>query len=1098
MTFWDESGQKHKTGDTEMIALAMKIGEWKEGNSWYLMATTDPGQHAYLSRTLHDWHIILGHADPRNILRMHAAHLSKGLNITKTDAIGLNPNFDCVGCVQGKSHVCPFPDSNSETPCEIGNVIYSDVWGLASKYSLQGNEYYIVFVDGATRFMFVHFMRHKSEAVDRYIAFSNFIHTQKGKEIKRIHFDNGKELINKRLRTYCDSTGTEITMAAPYSSQQNGPAERVHRTLADQACSMLHGHLNTRGKTFLWQEAISYACTISNNLPHSIRGEWCVPQIDMFGKPIDLSYFQLFGSTCHVLIQKKSQSKIEAKMHMAIFTGIDRNSSGAWRYFAPPDCAIRTSRNVFFPRHLPDLTSLNDPLPIAHSESAEDLDSKDWVQIFTPSEGEMGLDSAKSTHTHNTRSEISPIDDSNQGEPPKPLPAPLPTRSRSSDRTEHVHIPIIDDAKLSVPADCTVPGISSAHITCSQAAGKAVQHVALDEHGKPHCALWLMAINDICKQTALNISVPTIRTNQNFAAFPMHVINCFHSLHSARAEDLSCFDTWIARNFNSASLPSPLGSDPDSPKWSDALKSNRRQDWIEALESEMQQLIYLDIYEDFPHDQIPRSRQLLSSGIVGRIKRDADGSEIRVKARVVVHGNRQIAGLSYGDTFSNTPDLSFIHATLVVVAYADLDCHMIDVTGAYTHAPIDCELYVEYPEGYGKGGLTVMKLKKALYGAHQSSRLWEQYRNARILTLGYHPNQKDVSIFTRTKNGVYSIIICYVDDFVICCTAGHIESIKKEILDLFDCKDLGELKLFIGIAIKRDRAKRTLSLLMESYIKNIVKMADLHNAAPTNTPMPHSQPILEPVVSPDYSFLYIMHLGRLFWVAHCCRPDISFVTSLLARFSNCYGTPHISILKQVFRYLAATANLGIIYNRNKPFYEVGYSNADYTTQHGRKSITGSLVIMGGAAVSWASKRQTSVSLSTMEAEFIALCNTAKDIISIRQFLNELGIRYETPVASPIFCDNQAVIEAVHNPTHKTRAKHIDIAYNFIHNEIYNQKVSVSFIPTRDNLADALTKPLAPMQHYYLTDSFLGIPERSQVTSSTRARDSFVHTTKRLG
>jgi hypothetical protein len=165
-------------------------------------------------------------------------------------------------------------------------------------------------------------------------------------------------------------------------------------------------------------------------------------------------------------------------------------------------------------------------------------------------------------------------------------------------------------------------------------------------------------------------------------------------------------------------------------------------------------------------------------GVVTKVKTDGNRNEVCLKARIVVHGNRQIAGLSYGDTFSNMPDLQYIRIVLLTVAYADLDCHMIDVTGAYTHTPIDRLLYVEYPEGYGKRGPTVMKLKKVLYGMHQSGRLWEQYCNAKILVIGYKPNPKDVLIFTRTKDGIYSIVLCYVADFVVCCTAGHIEPIK--------------------------------------------------------------------------------------------------------------------------------------------------------------------------------------------------------------------------------------------------------------------------------------------------------------------------------
>jgi hypothetical protein len=312
-------------------------------------------------RTLRNWHIILGHTDPRNILQLHSKNLAKGLEITKTNTIGLDPHFDCIGCSQGKAHVWPFGNTHIETPQQIGDIIYSDVWGPASKLYLQGKKYYIVFVDAATWFMFVHFMQHKNEAVDRYIALANFIHTQKGKEIKRIHFDNGKELINKHLCEYCDKMGTEITTTAPYSSQQNGPTEHAHQTLAECTWAMIHGHSNTHRKTYLWQEVIIYTCMISNNMPHKIRGEWHSPQIEMYSKLINLSYFQLFSSTCHVLIQKEGLSKLEAKTKKAIFTGIDHNSGGAWRYLVLLDWAIWRSQNVFFPQHLPDPSSSDEP-----------------------------------------------------------------------------------------------------------------------------------------------------------------------------------------------------------------------------------------------------------------------------------------------------------------------------------------------------------------------------------------------------------------------------------------------------------------------------------------------------------------------------------------------------------------------------------------------------------------------------------------------------------------------------------------------------------------------------------------------------------------
>ncbi|KAJ1300491.1 hypothetical protein OPQ81_005305 [Rhizoctonia solani] len=305
--------------------------------------------------------------------------------------------------------------------------------------------------------------------------------------------------------------------------------------------------------------------------------------------------------------------------------------------------------------------------------------------------------------------------------------------------------------------------------------------------------------------------------------------------------------------------------------------------------------------------------QILSSGVVLKIKYDADGKESHLKGCIVIHGNQQIAGLSYNDMFSNTPDLAFIRIVFVIIAHADLDCHMVDVTGTYMHAPIDQELYVDFPNGFGKGRPTVMKLKKALYGAHQSGCLWEHYHNDKITALGYCANGKDASIFTHSQNNIYSIIICYVNNFIIACTAGHIDSIKREILDLFDCKDLGKIKLFLGIAITHDQPNRKLMLSMESYIKNIVKMADLKNATSAHTPMSNMTPILEPAKITT-EFLYITQLGHLFWIARTTRPKIAFAVSLLAHFSSCYRPSHIAILNCIHRYLKEMAHIGITYD----------------------------------------------------------------------------------------------------------------------------------------------------------------------------------------
>lgn len=129
--------------------------------------------------------------------------------------------------------------------------------GVLCTPAINGHKYFITFTDSATRFIFVFFMTHKNKAVQMYINFVNWMRTQKSRKIKRLHFDQGKELINKHLTVYCIKHGTKITTMAPYSSQQNGVAEHANWTLVERAHCMIHGHLNTHNKQYLWEGAVA-------------------------------------------------------------------------------------------------------------------------------------------------------------------------------------------------------------------------------------------------------------------------------------------------------------------------------------------------------------------------------------------------------------------------------------------------------------------------------------------------------------------------------------------------------------------------------------------------------------------------------------------------------------------------------------------------------------------------------------------------------------------------------------------------------------------------------------------------------------------------
>jgi hypothetical protein len=141
-------------------------------------------------------------------------------------------------------------------------------------------------------------------------------------------------------------------------------------------------------------------------------------------------------------------------------------------------------------------------------------------------------------------------------------------------------------------------------------------------------------------------------------------------------------------------------------------------------------------------------------------------------------------------------------------------------------------------------------------------------------------------------------------------------------------------------------------------------------------------------------------------------------------------------------------------------------------QHGRKSISGGIAMLGGGPVMWWSSKQATTSLSTMESEFQSLAKSVQELLWLRYFL--FGLKIDISKPSTILIDNQATIDYVRTPNNRTRAKHIDIRYNFVRDYHEREDFKLSYVPTRDNLADALTKPLAYAQHWYLANSYLGI------------------------
>jgi len=211
------------------------------------------------------------------------------------------------------------------------------------------------------------------------------------------------------------------------------------------------------------------------------------------------------------------------------------------------------------------------------------------------------------------------------------------------------------------------------------------------------------------------------------------------------------------------------------------------------------------------------------------------------------------------------------------------------------------------------------------------------------------------------------------------------------------------------------------------------------------------------------SIPYIHAVGSLMYLAVSTRPDISYAVGVLARFSSNPGEAHWKAVKHLFKYLKGTMNYKLTYSPTSGSeLFVTYSDADHGGDKSTGRSTSAWVVkMGTGAISWSSKLQSMVTLSTTEAEYIAANLAGQEIIWLQNFFYELGYSVEKP--STLYMDNQSAVAVAKNPEHHGRLKHLDLRYYWLRDVVEEGYISPVHCPTAEMPADLLTKPLAKLK-----------------------------------
>lgn len=208
---------------------------------------------------------------------------------------------------------------------------------------------------------------------------------------------------------------------------------------------------------------------------------------------------------------------------------------------------------------------------------------------------------------------------------------------------------------------------------------------------------------------------------------------------------------------------------------------------------------------------------------------------------------------------------------------------------------------------------------------------------------------------------------------------------------------------------------------------------------------------------------YREFIGSLIYLANATRPDIAYAANALSKHCSDPGEEHWLLAKRVLRYLKRTKNYSIVYEKRKERLNA-YTHSDWGGDiEDRRAYIGDVLTLAGGPINWKSKKQPTVSLSTMETEYIALSEVSKEIIYLKRLLNYMQFDnlVETPVR--VFCDNQSAIELAKNAVFYKRNKHIDIQYHFTRELVEKNEIEIVYLKTESMLADILTKTLSKIK-----------------------------------
>lgn len=974
-------------------------------------------------------------------------------NRIRPDTPQLQPDRHCDSCAVCKHHAAKTPhsvpdESRAKRPLE---TIHIDLRGPHSP-GIKREQYQLLIVDEYTHYAVGYTLTRKDESLAHFeqfaIAANNF-HSAKGHSIKFVRSDNGGEFIGNDWVPLLTRLGIQRQRTSPHTPHQNGIVERLNRTIGESTRTMLHAAaLPDR----FWPLACQTAVYLNNRLPSKATGN-ATPYQLWHGKRPHIGHIRTFGCLAYALVH--GPDKLEERATRCTFVGYPLDASRTYLLWDNQQHKLVRSGHVHFVESVIGWNYNPKATVIAGEAARAGEAAAGEERISRALINRTGHSVVAAAIPTQVPADVDPIDDSSEN----PLqPAALPDNDQQQPALLPNDIDQLgeqddnqpDDHQQQLPQQQLQPQVAQLNRT------QQTEIRRLRDYLNPS-ATDLIAPAAQVTDEMLQSSRPQLRGGPK----RQHYYGSIHNTRQAQDDELLTYQQ--------------------------AISSPNRVDWLAAIRDELRSLIQARTWR---YVTKPVTANLVGCKWIFKLKRDKDGNITKFKARLVARGFTQVYGIDYAETYAPVARYSSIRLIIALAAHYNWELHQMDVKTAYLNGELDVPIYMQAPEGLelinqACPAGNVCLLIKSLYGLKQSGRRWHSNINHSLITHGFAPLHADRCVYVRRKADHIDIIARYVDNLLIASSrASELLAIKRRLTQQYEMEDMGEATFILGIDIIRDRAKRSISIGQSAYINTLLSRHGMNECNSSSTPM-DSGMMHELIAAADgyeasvtLTRAYQSIIGGLMFAAICTRPDIAFAVSRLSRYCSNPTETRYTAAKRILRYLKGSVNYRITYTGSNDRHPqlIGYCDADWAQDRDckRKSTSGYVFVMCGGAISWQSKKQSTIALSSTEAELMAITSSTKELLWFRHHLDGLGFGNAQP--TKLLVDSQCALDIANNSKISDRSKHIEMQHFFTRDHIEANAVKVQHISSDSQAADTLTKPLRRVAFKRCAD-MLGLSQR---------------------